>query len=480
MLNNLLNIYVLIFTPLVFGALILIGFFGSNTIVLRRFSKWFSGLYFLYSAIFSMAFSPNFELDFQGGIFAQSILTSIIYTVFSFVIFTSISNSKSDIIHKHRLFYSMALLIQGTFALTIFTQNICVSIFAFMFEIFLACTLFKNFTHKRLIKYISAYLILNFIGAFLLLVSFLNLGGNFSYLNLYQNDFDIPLNIQYLIIISGFLLASVNMGVFPFHKPIVEIIQNSNPSTFLLPVAQISLGFLLFSKITACAFPFAFNSILPFVVVLCCINILYFCFLAIKEVSLLKSFAYYTISGTGGIICAFCAQTQNSITGSIFEFITKILAICALFYAFCAASKIFKTDKLPLMGGLLTKAPRLSFFTFVFILILIGLPFSSGFFGKFLSTLGGFSSEIDAQNLIRLGTFCTISGYILGAIYLIKAFQQIFFGVSALQERKSYEILRHKRWVFICILVFCVIIGILSNTICDYISNYSDLILSIF
>ena len=51
-MDNFLNIFAFTMLPLVAGLIIFFNFFKNNTIIIRRFSKYFSIFYFIYSILF--------------------------------------------------------------------------------------------------------------------------------------------------------------------------------------------------------------------------------------------------------------------------------------------------------------------------------------------------------------------------------------------------------------------------------------------
>ena len=82
------------------------------------------------------------------------------------------------------------------------------------------------------------------------------------------------------------------------------------------------------------------------------------------------------------------------------------------------------------MGGLAAHAPKLAALCFILTLAGANTPLTINFVSRFLCLLSGFSTQIYSQNTIWICTVFTLLGFILGMIYLIKVFQNIFFAIN--------------------------------------------------
>ena len=470
-----LNVYALIFAPLIAGIIIYIGIFKKNAIVIRRFAKWFSGFYFLYCTLFPLNYNLNFQFsyDTKAQLFALDIMSSIFCTVFALVVFICLVMAKSAILNKYKLFYSFALFLQSAFMMCICAQNINTLLIALTLEIFCTYVLWANFSHLRLNKYLNTFVVLNFSGIFIFGI----LSNYLGIINLEElGEILITKNVQIAYFLSVFLICAQNIALLPFHKSLVEMVKNSNTATFFIPSAQMLLGFILLIKLLMIGK--IFETFYPIITLLATLNICYFGILAISQVEIKKSFAYFCLSQAGVPIVALCSLSQNGVSGAIFEVISRTFILLALFLCFCLIAKKFKTSKIPLMGGLLTIAPKLAFYTFALSLIAIGVPLTSGFCGKFLCILGGFSTDIYSNELIWTGSVFTTIGLILGALYLIKIYQQVFFGPKILDT--GTDILRHQYFGLAILLIVTILLGLFADFVLDFIFKYADMILTGF
>jgi len=84
-------------------------------------------------------------------------------------------------------------------------------------------------------------------------------------------------------------------------------------------------------------------------------------------------------------------------------------------------------------------------FTFVFLfttLASIGLPGLSGFVGEFLILLGAFQAS-------KLAAVLAATGVVLGAVYMLRLVQRIFFGPVTRDENRNLRDLMPREWAIL-------------------------------
>jgi NADH-quinone oxidoreductase subunit M len=125
----------------------------------------------------------------------------------------------------------------------------------------------------------------------------------------------------------------------------------------------------------------------------------------------------------------------------------------ALFYICEIISTRTNTRNITSLGGLRTTAPIL---TTVFVVVMLGtvaLPFTSGFVGEFLLLNALF------QYNVILGAVGGLT-IILGAIYMLYAFQYMMLGKNHGQEANISDLSRHEKMVLYPIVILIFLIGI--------------------
>lgn len=499
-MDNFPNIVIFTLMPLFAGVLIFFGLFKNNTIVIRRFAKYFSSLYFIYAAFeffgrntnseFGSIFTNSFYIlsKYTGGISSGfDTIGSIFALLVSFLILICFIFAKSTINLKQRLFYSFVLFFESAIMTLLSSQDFCIFCAAALFSSVCAYVLIFNFSSRKIEKETKSYLLLNsfalffLCSAFALVYAILKLNGiEANILNFAYSSSELSGTIQLILFLAFLLLSAVKIPFFGFHKPMSEIIKNSNTALACIFLSEFILGFFIFIKFNMYVLKDIFQIFTPIIAVLSIFNLCYFAILAIGEKDLKKSFGYFCFSQSSIAICALCSMSIEGICGAIFQCISQSLILLGLFACYCFASQIFKTTKLPFMGALATYAPKLAALCFILSLAAAGIPFTSGFVAKFLCILGGFSTQIYSQNIIWICNLFILSGFTLSAFYLIKTFQNIFFGLDECQSHKTTNLLRH-RFFALSAVTFCIIIlGIAPHILTGAITKYADMVVSSF
>ena len=492
----------IIFTllPLIAGLMIFAGLFKNNTIIIRRFAKYFSIIYFLYAAF--EFFNRNTNLEF-GNIFTNPFYItswatggisigfdtpgSIFALLISFLILICFVIAKSTINSKQKLFYSFVLFFESSFLTILSSHDFCIFCAAMLFAALCAYVLVFNFSSIKTRKDAQKYIILNTFAIFILCGAFSLIYTLLKYhaiqaniLNFAYSSTDISGTIQLLLFFAFLFLSAIKIPLFGFHKPLLEIIKNSNASLSCIFFGDFILGFFIFIKFNMYILKDIFQIFTPVIAILSIFNLCYFAILALGEKDLKKSFGYFCFSQSSIALCALCSISIEGICGAIFQCISQSLILTGLFACYYFATQIFKTNKLPFMGALATYAPKLAAFSFILTLAAAGIPFTAGFSAKFLCILGGFSTQIYSQDVIWICNLFIFLGFTLGAFYLIRTFQNIFFGADECNNCKVSDLLRH-RIIALSAITFCIItLGIAPYLITGAITKYADMIVSSF
>ena len=112
------------------------------------------------------------------------------------------------------------------------------------------------------------------------------------------------------------------------------------------------------------------------------------------------------------------------------------------------------TKKISEFGGVASSMPVFASFFILFALASIGLPLLNGFVGEFLVLLGAFKKNY-------LYAVFAGSGIILGAIYMLKAVQKVFFGPADKPEnRELSDINKRETAVLLPIAAIIIFMGV--------------------
>ena len=124
-----LSLVILVLAPLIPMLLILSPLFPNNAVIIRRFAKWFAGIHFIYSICFMLFFNPDLlSMSFSQEIilfksswlqtmgitatFAVDGFSLLLCILILFIFLIALIVSKYTITAKHKLYYSLIMLLE--------------------------------------------------------------------------------------------------------------------------------------------------------------------------------------------------------------------------------------------------------------------------------------------------------------------------------------------------------------------------------
>jgi len=151
---------------------------------------------------------------------------------------------------------------------------------------------------------------------------------------------------------------------------------------------------------------------------------------AMRETDIKKILAYSTVSQLGFMIAALAMFNPIAVRGILIFYVAHALGKGCLFLCAGIAERIFGTKDIRDMGGLMKKAPALTYAFFLSMLSVIGIPPLPGFFGKVEAITG----MIAGKHIIF--AFMAIMTSVLTLLYLFRLFRYVFMGE---QKERSFD-----------------------------------------
>ena len=137
-----------------------------------------------------------------------------------------------------------------------------------------------------------------------------------------------------------------------------------------------------------------------------------------------KLVAYSSVSHMGLIMLGVFIFNLHGVQGGIYQMIGHGLSTGALFILVGMIYERRHTKMISEFGGLAKVMPIFATFLMIAMLSSIGLPLLNGFIGEFLILLGVFA---ESYWYAALGA----TGLVLGAVYMLWAYQRVMFGPIA-------------------------------------------------
>ncbi len=247
------------------------------------------------------------------------------------------------------------------------------------------------------------------------------------------------LNIPYFGITSpqglaflAFSLAfAIKVPMFPLHTWLPDAhVEAPTAGSVILAAILLKLGAYGFLRFSLPLFPQATMALLPIISMIAIIGIIYGAMVAFAQDDLKKLVAYSSVSHLGLVMLGIFALNIQGVEGGIYQMLNHGLSTGALFLIVGMVYERRHTKLISQFGGISKVMPIFAAFFMLSALSSIGLPILNGFIGEFLILLGAFRWNYVYS---ALGA----SGMILGAVYMLWAYQRVMFGPLENPENKA-------------------------------------------
>jgi len=177
-------------------------------------------------------------------------------------------------------------------------------------------------------------------------------------------------------------------------------------------------GFLRFSLPL---FPNAAHWFQPLMLTLAVVGILYCALVATGQRDFKRLVAYSSVSHLGFIVLGIFAFNLQGLQGAVFYMVAHGVVIGGLFFVTGMLAERRGTSEMARLGGLQRTMPRMAGVMLVITLAAVALPGLIGFVGEFLTLIGAFLTN-------RAAAVLGAGGVILGAVYMLWAYQRMWQG----------------------------------------------------
>jgi NADH-quinone oxidoreductase subunit M len=269
----------------------------------------------------------------------------------------------------------------------------------------------------------------------------------------------IPENSQIWLFLILFIAFAIKMPVFPFHT--------WQPTTYKMASTQGAM--ILAGVMTKMGIYGALRFLFPIVplgvlywqnlvIILSLAGVIYASVIAFRHTNLKTMIAYSSMAHISLMSATMFVLNEYALQGLLFQVISHGVTIAALFYMACLVKEQTGTTEFPQLGGLKSSAPNMSILFLIIILGSIALPLTAGFVGEFLMITG----------LLKQSVWFALFGgmtMILGAIYMLYAFQRVMLGEKRATHHKVADLVRLDYVILIPLIILILGLGIYPQPI---------------
>lgn len=400
---------------------------------------------------------PSFGINFGLNIDGISLLLVLLTTgLVPFIILSSLRISKD----KSANFYALILLMQMALV-GVFTATDGFLFYIFwelaLIPIYFICLIWGG-ENRAWITF--KFFVYTLAGSLFMLVALLYLyyhtpgTHSFDIQALYAAGRGLSSIEQSFIFWGLFIAFAIKMPIFPFHtwQPDTYTVAPME-GTMLLSGIMLKMGFYGVIRWVLPVVPQGVADWGMTAVILSVIGILYASLIAIQQKDFKRLIAYASIAHVGLISAGILTTTKIGIQGALIQMISHGILAFGLFYVCEIISERTNTRNINALGGLRTSAPILATVFTILMLGTLALPFTSGFVGEFLllNALFQFNKILGAIGGLTI---------ILGAVYMLYAFQQMMLGEVTPKTSAVSDLTIHEKVVLFPIVALVVIIGV--------------------
>ncbi len=497
MIENWPILSILIFLP-IFGAFLVLlipyktdqeGKILKNSITNIKFvSLWTSIMTFLMTLLLSLKFNYN-EKQYQFLEFSEWVPSlGIVYRIgldglsLPFVVLTTflipvcILCSWNTIQHKIKEFM-ISFLILEAFIIGMFSALDIVVFYIFFEAVLIPMFLIIGIWGGVERIYASfKFFLYTLLGSVLMLIAIIYIIGTTGTSDLIKIlDYNFSETEQLLLFLGFFFSFAVKVPMWPFHTWLPDAhVQAPTAGSIILAGILLKMGGYGFLRFSLPLFPDASLFYQPYIFFLSCVAIVYTSLVAFAQQDIKKLIAYSSVAHMGFVtIGIFCFNTQG-LDGAVFQMVSHGLISGALFLAIGVIYERTHTRDINKLGDFATTMPKYSVFLMFFTLGSVGLPGTSGFIGEVLVLLG--SWKVSPLVAIISG-----SSLILGAVYMLRFYRKISFGISENHDKfEIHDVNIREFIILIPLATFIILFGIFPNIVLNFLKVPHLLILETF
>lgn len=288
----------------------------------------------------------------------------------------------------------------------------------------------------------------------------------------------VPIEAQRGIAIFLIVGFGTLVSLFPFHSWAAPAYASA-PAPISMLHAGVLKKFGLYGLIRLQPLvPSGMASWLELIIVLLLGNILWVGFVTINQKRLDSMLGNSSVMHMGYIFLAFAAlvaaQSENinpiAKPAAILLMFGHGVTIAMLFGLSDRIEKLTGTLELRDLGGLAKNAPKLAFLFGLAGMASIGLPGLANFAGEVMVFIAGFKGwEPDtAPGWVQMATILSLWGLVISAVYMLRAFRNIFQGPEVRTTRDAKDLSPQDRSPAVLLAAVLLIVGLYPNILLQF------------
>jgi NADH-quinone oxidoreductase subunit M len=258
-----------------------------------------------------------------------------------------------------------------------------------------------------------------------------------------------------------FIAFAIKMPIFPFHTWQPDTYVNAPvQGTMLLSGIMLKMGTFGVIKWLLPIVPLGLEKWGGTAIVLSAVGIVYASIIAIEQKDFKRLIAFSSIAHVGLISAGILSCNQQGIQGAVMQMLAHGVNVVGLFFISDILLRHTGTRDMDKQGGIRSMNGNFSVLFLIILLGAVALPLTNGFVGEFLLISGVY------QYSPIISTFAGLT-VILGAVYMLRAYQKIMLGERADSNVTFGTIAASDKIVLVIICIAVVTFGIYPKPLND-------------
>jgi NADH-quinone oxidoreductase subunit M len=302
-----------------------------------------------------------------------------------------------------------------------------------------------------------------------IIITYLNLKSlginSFEIVDFYRNT--LQGNLRLFVFLSFLIAFAVKIPLFPFHTWLPDAhVEAPTAGSVILAGVLLKMGVYGYLRFLIPMFPDLSIKFAPYISGIGVFGVIYASLMAWMQKDIKKLVAYSSIAHMGLVVLGIFSFVGISVNGAILQMINHGISTGGLFLMIGILYERTHTRLIENYGGIFKIVPFISSFFMIITLSSIAVPSTNGFIGEISIFLGAFKK----YNIL---TLLSISGVILGAVYMLWAYEKMFFGNITNQDNLKLTDMNLREYLYmIPVVIMIFFIGIYPSFFTDLIDIF--------
>ena len=288
----------------------------------------------------------------------------------------------------------------------------------------------------------------------------------FDWLTLKQNN--AYLNDEVLIFILLFFGFAIRMPLFPFHGWLPLLAEQGTVASAAIFMVGLKLGIYAVIRFILPLVPGVAEQWAGFALTLSLISVFYGALLALMQINIRRLLAFAVVSHTGMLVIGLFCFNEYGLEGSLLLSIAYGLATAGMLFSVGLIYERTRTAFIPRLGGLFDTNSAIALLFLISALSTMVMPGTPGYDAAHLLIEGVI--EEDGW----LTAIAILTGNVLAAAFLLRAFQQIFIATPKRAHQpysSSHHPVRQERIITVAICSLLIVTGFYTTPWLNYIDQ---------